>query len=65
MLSDCSDQGPATEVVIVVPYQVGLLELQWDVLMAVSCVVDLVFVTDAWPAWRRNPGFLDGFLSVI
>jgi len=33
-------------VVIVVPYQVGLLELQWDVLMAVSCVVDLVFVTD-------------------
>lgn len=33
-------------VVIVVPFQVGLLNLEWDVLMAVSCVVDLVFVTD-------------------
>jgi len=33
-------------VVIVVPFQVGLLELEWDVLMIVSCVVDLVFVSD-------------------
>ena len=31
-----------------VPYQVGLLELEWDVLMIVSCVVDLVFVSATW-----------------
>ncbi|CAK8997028.1 Potassium voltage-gated channel subfamily H member 6 (Ether-a-go-go-related gene potassium channel 2) (ERG-2) (Eag-related protein 2) (Ether-a-go-go-related protein 2) (Voltage-gated potassium channel subunit Kv11.2) [Durusdinium trenchii] len=33
-------------VVIVVPYQVGLLELQWDPLMMISCAVDGIFVTD-------------------
>ncbi|CAJ1368662.1 unnamed protein product, partial [Effrenium voratum] len=33
-------------VVTAVPYQVGLLELRWDILMMVSCMVDSVFLWD-------------------
>ena len=47
-------------VVTVVPYQVGLLELEWDLLLLTSCLVDLVFLTDmVLNFFTMNPAIRD------